>query len=67
MRVDCDGGSVTIGQLDAKTMTLISNGFTVQGGCGEETKTKFLKAIKDGDDIFKLETLPPSYCGDSGL
>lgn len=60
--IDCDGGSVTIGTFDATQMTLNSNGFIVRGGCGEEGKTKFLKALKGGDDIFKLQALPASYC-----
>ena len=66
--IDCDGGSVTIGQFDAKTMTLSSNGFTIEGGCdGDEgsEKSKFLKAIKGGDDIFTLKALPTSFCTDA--
>jgi len=62
--IDCDGGNVTIGEFDATKMTLISKGFIVEGGCGEEGKTKFLKALKGGDDIFKLQALPQSFCSD---
>jgi hypothetical protein len=74
--IDCDGGSVTIGEFDAKTMTLKSNGFIIKGGCdggdtsGDESgdgleKSKFLKALKGGDDVFKMKALPPSYCTDA--
>jgi hypothetical protein len=64
--IDCDGGSVTVAEFDAQHMTLKSNGFTIKGGCdGEGTaKTKFLQALKDGDDLFKLDVLPTSYCSD---
>lgn len=63
--IDCDGGSVTVGSFDSKTMTLKSNGFTIQGGCGEDGVTKRLAAAKHGDDIFKLYALPQAFCSDA--
>ncbi len=63
--IDCDGGSVDIAQFDPKTMTLKNNGFVVAGGCGEDEQTKFLKALKGGDDLFKLTALPQAFCSDA--
>lgn len=63
--IECDGGSVTVAEFDQTKMTLNSNGFTVYGGCGEEGETKFLDALKGGDDIFKLQALPQAYCSDA--
>ena len=65
--IECDGGSVVVGQFDEKTMILKSNGFTIKGGCDSEDseKTKFLKALKGGDDIFTLKALPASFCTDA--
>jgi hypothetical protein len=68
--IECDGGSVTVAEFDQTKMTLNSNGFTVSGGCGDDgegtsanaSATKFLDAIKGGDDIFKLQALPQAYC-----
>ncbi len=63
--IECDGGSVTIAEFDGQKMTLNSEGFNIHGGCGEEGVTKFLEAIKGGDDIFKMQALPQSYCTDA--
>ncbi len=67
--VECDGGSVVVAQLDRASMTLKSNGFLIHGGCdggeGDGSKARFLKAMAGGDDVFKLAALPASYCADS--
>ncbi len=65
--IDCDGGHVDIAAFNGTSMTLINDGFMIQGGCGDEgtAVTKFLKAVKGGDDVFKLQALPQSYCTDA--
>lgn len=65
--IECDGGSVTIAQFDAKTATIKNNGFVIHGGCdgAENEVIKFLKATKGGDDVFKLDALPAAFCSDA--
>lgn len=60
--IDCDGGSVGFNGHFGKTLQLINNGVTVEGGCGEETDTVFLSPEKGGDDVFNLHELPKEFC-----
>lgn len=67
--IDCDGGSAAL-TWDVKTagqkVTLINNGFTLYGGCGEDEADMdnwlFLESVKGGDDVFELYSLPTQYC-----
>ena len=52
--IECDGGSVELART-AKGLILKSNGFVIRGACGEgEIAPIFLKARRDGDDVFAL-------------
>lgn len=64
--VECDGGHVTITQLDSNMMVLKNAGFVLRGGCdSQDQKEKFLKPSRSGDDVFKLHALPAAFCADS--
>ncbi len=61
--VECDGGRVKAWGAKSGEFLFENLGFVIQGGCGgEEEETKFLKATKGGDDVFRLTKLPSQYC-----
>ncbi len=60
--VDCDGGTFLAWPSGGDAILLKTDGFIVEGGCGEEGEPRFVRDDTDGPTTFKLYEVDAATC-----